>query len=102
MEAFKKPINRMQYFERILPVAVIYVIFTNGHWVPSEFHWAVVLIIIGSLVLRCVFASQRLRDIGQSPWLALLTLIPIFGLVVGIYCLAARGAYDKNTETTVT
>lgn len=99
---FTAPINRMQYFERILPVAVIYVAFTNGNWVRPEYHGLAVLTAMSMVVLRCLFAGQRCRDIGWNPWLSLLTLIPVVGLVVGVTLLIKKGRLEAETPVSQT
>jgi len=74
---YTKPINRWQYWCRIIPLLILISV-AGG----VEMHWLAVCGVIGALVVT----SQRLRDIGWNPWWALLKLIPIIGLAVSIPC----------------
>ena len=93
---FKSAINRMGYFKRmLLSFIVAYIILktlpsSGGVGEFSIYHWLFVLIIVATWVLMCKFTAQRLRDMGRSPWLSLLMIVPTVNLCIGIWCLIAK------------
>lgn len=94
----RTPIGRMKYLALMAILGLVYVVSASviqtGLSSPDAFgdYTSSLLFFLGLLVfvgigLRLIFVSQRLRDMGWSPWLAGFMFIPIVNLILGICCL---------------
>lgn len=53
------------------------------------------LMVLGLYIYSAfILMIKRLRDINQSPWLCLLTFIPIIGLLFFLYLFVEQSAYQ--------
>lgn len=99
IEKYKKPINRMGYFNRMVCLfGAIGLVFYVASAATIDLRWLTSLILLTYLVLWPIYTSQRLRDMGRSPWLSLLVLIPLVGFIVGIWCLVAKSKAEQQQE----
>lgn len=58
----------------------------------------VLILLFILLYLSILSTCKRLNDLGKSPWLALLSLIPIVNLVFGLYLLFMPGIKANQTQ----
>lgn len=56
----------------------------------------VTLVYLVSLPITLIAGIKRLKDTDNSPWMILLTLVPVLGLIMALYMLFAEGTIGPN------
>ena len=82
---FAPPLGRMQFFIRWLGLFIVTAI------ILYSVAWILLLFGFIGITIQLAIASQRLRDMGWSGWLALLLFIPIVDIALLIVLFFAPG-----------
>lgn len=103
--SFRRKTARLEYFLRGIIINLPLLILSS---LPSLFlkDGMIALIILGVLILimvALIIASltlvfQRLNDLGQSKWMALLAFIPLVNFLFIVYLLFAPGETSKQNS----
>jgi branched-chain amino acid transport system permease protein len=91
---FAPPLGRLQFLVRWLVIAVVStIVLAIGN--------VALLLLVGfvALTAQLAIASQRLRDMGYSGWLALLMFVPLlnFALLFALFFAPTRSADIRDT-----
>ena len=92
-------LNRRTYFVGGIILGVIYYILLYiarllGTNIISELLSLIVILL--AIVVGFSLSARRFHDMGQSGWLSLLLIIPLFNILVAIYLLLMPGKSGSN------
>ena len=86
--------GRLGYFIGLIVISIISALFANGQarsGEPSLF--PAIITLVGLFILSFI----RLQNIGKNPWLALVTVIPLFNFFfVFLPCLVCQEGYEED------
>ena len=90
----------MQFVIRMGAIFLISLLLDSGH--PESGAARALYVWVLAVLFTLILTAQRLRNMGFSPWMALLALIPVVEFVVTIPCLCAPAGYahTKKLDTT--
>ncbi len=96
----KGRINETNYFIIMLITTIMaisylaFVFFKKFQNFNIAFETIMLFVMLVNLYVQVCAIIKRLRDIKYSPWLVLLSFVPILFLVVCIPCLFAKSKWD--------
>lgn len=56
------------------------------------------LLLLASLPLSFAITAMRLNNIGESPWLAVVLLVPFLSFILMLYCLTVPPGYRQHKQ----
>jgi uncharacterized membrane protein YhaH (DUF805 family) len=91
---FPGGLHRVEYFLAVLGIAVLYKF--SSVWAATSGYS--VLIQIGIMVVSVVAVASRLKNIGVTPWWALVFIVPLLNVIIGVTCLALPENYWHHRQ----
>ena len=88
--------SRSEYWWFYLFFILLYVGLAILSVVVSEiFSFGMILVLLGLLLPSIAASIRRLHDVDKSGWWMLISIVPLFGLIL-IYFLSAEGSSGDN------
>lgn len=87
-------IGRLRYFLIALAVGLLIGTYTEVIAAPVSPEVVVASNII-QYIIGIWLAALRLNNIGYSPWLSLLVIVPLANLIIGVICLSCQQGYAQ-------